>query len=229
MPFIVTWDEVNPTNATPGVNIDDEFRNLKASVAERLVGCFTDWRTAVDRIHLEKLFVHSANGLTLRDANDTTDLWKISAAGAVTENGRPMCFVSRVTNHAAGGALTAVTFTSELLDQGNCFDLAGQPTRLVAPSAGKYLFFAYIRYTLPSDTVGNQYINVDWRKNGATSTMTYLNQLLDLGNTAVGATIAGSEFRPWIENLNASDYMELRIHTATGTVPAVFAGMLKLA
>jgi hypothetical protein len=84
MPFIITWDELNPVDGTAASTIDNEFRDLKLSISERLLSVFPDFKTALTRIHSGVVHVDSAIGFKVKKSDDTVTFFEITDAGAVT-------------------------------------------------------------------------------------------------------------------------------------------------
>lgn len=77
------WNELDPAGGDPAGTIWDDIQQFKRQVRERLVGMFTDWSTATDRLTITKLFVNGTNGLTFRDSTDASDIGKITKDGYV--------------------------------------------------------------------------------------------------------------------------------------------------
>lgn len=79
-------------------------------------------------------------------------------------NGRPFCDLAHNSDQAlANAAWTPVVFGAEIVDSAAMHDPASNPSRIVVPSAGIYLFYG--RVSFGSNAAGN-YRNIGIRRNG---------------------------------------------------------------
>ncbi len=216
MAFSLTWDEANPVNGTTASNIDDEIRNTRIATGERLVGMFSDWRTAVDRVHARKIFVDAA-GLEFRNDTDTTTLATLTNLGALSTLLPFMsgAFLSATTGPGGGGG--NVAFPSEIIDTDTFHDNAVNNSRLTVPAgkAGTFFAFATAMLTVAGDNTGAGTGSLfKILKNGANPPGLNNNEAIKLFDSNPGPSLL-SLYIPVVKmclvTLNVADFLEVNV------------------
>lgn len=134
------WNELDPAGTDAAGTLWDDIRQFKRQVRERLIGVFSDWSTATDRLTAVKICVDGTTGLKFRNSTDASDY------ASIDQNGFPLfnkpVFIHM---HRLGLAANNITYAGATI-------FPGAPTETLDPaslSAGNW------RVTIPAGFGGN--------------------------------------------------------------------------
>lgn len=222
MPFSA-WSETDPAGADAASTIDDAIRRAHVRVRERIEQLFSDWSTATDRVHAEKLYIHQTNGFTERNHDDTSTLRKLSSVGIQDLPLQPRCRLRRSTfTISPSNTLVPIQWDTEDFDVGTMFD-SGSNTRVTIGANGLYLIMYQGRVEANEQNGGE--IEARLRKNGSTQEGGNLTLLTTVGT---GERVDQHVSLNMLVNAVATDYFEVLIRVIYSTGSSVLDSMLSV-
>ena len=193
MAYAQTWDESQPDGSENANTIDDEIRNLKITLRERLANILdatTAWETDAHDPKLLSGAAFVAGGITFAARASERAVASLGASMAI-----------------ANTTSTAVIWDTEQVDEGGLVDIGAQPTRITIVNTGFYLVTAFI----PWGISGTGIRTIGIRPNGSSIIARTVN--------SAASFVSGStpqQSVTFIGVLTAADYLEVLVYQSSG-------------
>jgi len=224
------WSENDPAGSDAASSINEAATRSAVRIRERLATIIPDWSTATDRIHLEKIFLKTTNGLIFRDDGDANTHGSITDGGIVTWNKQPCCRLKKSTAYTlSNGSFGSVVFDVEDFDVGGMHDNAVNNTRVTIPAngAGIYLYSFHTIIGFP-DTVNTWTAQPRIRKNGASDEVAFTTVTRVVGSVTDIGSVIPFNYTVLI-NAAAADYYEMQFNLNFSQTCVPFLSVIKVA